>query len=240
MECVYMIQNTKNMKIYIGSTVDYEKRKRSHINGMNGLYHDNRLINEDAKRFGSEVFKFRVLCVIDDVDGRYKLEEELIQKLKTYENGYNLSTDGRGRFIISEDFINACRVRMTGKNNPFYGKTHTKEVRDKLSELAKGRYKGENNPFYGKTHTQESIDKFRKSFEELKKSGWVNPQKGVPKSPQAVENNMMAQPNRKEVYAEGKIYPSMSACAKDLNISRTTVKNRVHSNKFPNYYYINK
>lgn len=234
-----MIQNIINNKIYIGSTIEYEKRKRSHINGIKGLYHDNRLINEDAKIYGHEAFKFRVLFVSDDEEERFNLEEELIKRLQTYINGYNLSIDGRGKFIVSEDFREKCRARAIGVSNPFYGRKHTRETKDILSKLASQRT-GNKNPFYGKTHSQESIEKARESFNKLKKSGWVNPQKGVPKSPQAVENNMMTQPNRKEVYAEGKIYPSMSACAKDLNISRTTVKNRVHSNKFPNYYYINK
>lgn len=37
----------------------------------------------------------------------------------------------------------ACRDR-TGESNPFYGKTHTEEVRLKLSQLAKNREKPHN------------------------------------------------------------------------------------------------
>jgi hypothetical protein len=59
--------------------------------------------------------------------------------------------------------------RMSGKNNPFYGKHHTPErvaeirARNRLQkwseerrQLWAGRYAGENNPMYGKTHTTEA------------------------------------------------------------------------------------
>lgn len=237
MKCVYMIQNIVNNKIYIGSTSEYEKRKRSHINGIKGLYHDNRLINEDAKIYGHEAFKFRVLFVSDDEEERFNLEEELIKRLQTYINGYNLSIDGRGKFIVSDDFREKCRARATGVSNPFYGRKHTRETKDILSKLASQRT-GNKNPFYGKTHSQESIEKARESFNKLKESGWVNPQKGVPKSKEAILNNAVSQPKRKEIFAEGKRYISISACAKDLNISRATVRNRVNNDSFPDYYYI--
>jgi G:T-mismatch repair DNA endonuclease (very short patch repair protein) len=49
-----------------------------------------------------------------------------------------------------------CRTcRMSGKRNPFYGKTHTEECKKKRSEYMTGRFVGEQNPFYGKTHTDE-------------------------------------------------------------------------------------
>lgn len=36
--------------------------------------------------------------------------------------------------------------RNCGKNNPMYGKKHSKETRKKISESHKGKYNGENNP----------------------------------------------------------------------------------------------
>ena len=42
--------------------------------------------------------------------------------------------------------------RLFGEFNPFYGKTHTQEVLDKLAALSRQRT-GEKNHFYGKkTH----------------------------------------------------------------------------------------
>lgn len=53
------------------------------------------------------------------------------------------------------------RVRgvKKGKDNPFYGKKHSDETKEKLSKKMSGRYDGENNPFYGKKHTKKTRKK---------------------------------------------------------------------------------
>ena len=42
------------------------------------------------------------------------------------------------------------RQRMTGKNNPQYGKPKSKEHREKISLSLKGRFLGENHPMWGR------------------------------------------------------------------------------------------
>ena len=46
---------------------------------------------------------------------------------------------------------------QTGSSNPFYGKTHSKEVRKRISDASKG-----NTNWLGKKHTEESKAKMRK------------------------------------------------------------------------------
>ena len=43
-----------------------------------------------------------------------------------------------------------------GEGNPFYGKHHTEESKQKISESRKGQCSGEKHPFYGKHHSDES------------------------------------------------------------------------------------
>ena len=57
-------------------------------------------------------------------------------------------------------------IAMSGKNNPFYGKKHTKEAKDKISKSRIGKYGGDKNPFFGKKHSEET----RKKLSELKKA----------------------------------------------------------------------
>ena len=47
-------------------------------------------------------------------------------------------------------------VHMYGKDNPFYGKTHSEESRKIISDKKKIQYTGEGNPFYGKHHSEET------------------------------------------------------------------------------------
>ena len=76
---------------------------------------------------------------------------------------------------IGYDMCNICDggegVVTCGENNHFYGKKHTEETKQKISNIRKnkGIAKGENNPNYGKRgdlspikgrkHTQEELDK---------------------------------------------------------------------------------
>jgi len=43
-----------------------------------------------------------------------------------------------------------------GKNNPFYGKHHSDEIKELIRERMTGKYCGENNPFYGKNHSEKT------------------------------------------------------------------------------------
>lgn len=55
---------------------------------------------------------------------------------------------------------NKMRDAHLGEKNHFYGKTHTTEVRLKLSKIGK-RLVGPKNPFYGKKHTEETKKRLR-------------------------------------------------------------------------------
>lgn len=238
---VYSITNIENGKKYIGSTINFDKRKKQHLNGLKGSYHENRLLQRDFDIYGESSFVFEIICETESEDERFKIEESIIQKLKTFEQdvGYNLSIDGRGKYILTEKTREKMRQNSLGENNPFYGKTHTEETKLIMSEKAKERT-GERNPFYGKKHTEESKQKIRDTIQKKVNNGIQSPLKGVPKTPEAVYNNTIAQPKRIEVHAEGKDYVSLSACSKDLGIHRNTIKKRALSPDYPNYYYLNK
>jgi G:T-mismatch repair DNA endonuclease (very short patch repair protein) len=64
---------------------------------------------------------------------------------------------------LIDKFYVCCRCRTIGDKNPFYGKKHTKEFKDKLSLERKEKYIGSANPFYGKKHTKETVDKLSAS-----------------------------------------------------------------------------
>ena len=49
--------------------------------------------------------------------------------------------------------------KFMGENNPFFGKKHSEETKEKMSENKKGKYEGELNPFYGKNHSEETKEK---------------------------------------------------------------------------------
>ena len=95
------------------------------------------------------------------------------------------------------------------KKGTFTGKTHTKETREKLSNHAKNKT-GDKNPFYGKTHTKEAKEKMSKYH-----SG---------KTPV----------NCRKVKIHDDIYNSLTEAGRTLNVSTATIVYRLKS---PNYDY---
>lgn len=56
-----------------------------------------------------------------------------------------------------EKISKANKGKLSGESNPFFGKHHSEETRKKISEVQKVLQAGENNPFFGKHHSEESI-----------------------------------------------------------------------------------
>lgn len=83
----YLARNTRNGKFYIGSTTDFNTRKRQHLNNLNPYpFHRALLANPDD--FEWETFE-------DDSDGR-ELEQALLDMFFGTEMCYNLSPYATG------------------------------------------------------------------------------------------------------------------------------------------------
>lgn len=132
---IYKITNKINNKIYIGQTIrTLEERVKEHKRKKNcSLY-------KAFNKYGIENFDFEI---IEKCNSTEEMNEKEIYWIKYYDclmpKGYNLCEGG-------------------GQTN---GYTHKEESKIKMSKN-RGRYYGENNPFYGKTHTLEQKQKWSK------------------------------------------------------------------------------
>ena len=120
-----------------------------------------------------------------------------------YEIGYNLMDGGE------------CGPRMVGDKNYMYGKTHTDEVKERLSIMSKQRYIDEperlaevSRHHKGKTMSDE--------FKEYKRLAMMGNEPT----------------NRKRCKYNGIEYPSLTHLAKFLGISKQAVKHRVKTNNY--------
>jgi group I intron endonuclease len=89
---VYRIRCSNNGRIYIGSTIDLDKRRRSHRNDLERGQHSNRYLQRAWNKYGEASFFFMVLErvhpeVLVDTEQRY------IDELNTTDpkRGFNLS-----------------------------------------------------------------------------------------------------------------------------------------------------
>lgn len=137
---IYCFENKINGKKYIGKAELPKRRLASHISTSKKPSNRQKYIHRAIAKYGIENFWFR--CI----DYAFSEEEALSQErywIAFFETtnrnmGYNLTLGGEGRS----------------------GYKHIPETRKRLSELAKKKT-GAANPFYGKTHTPEAREKIR-------------------------------------------------------------------------------
>ena len=138
---VYRTTNLINGRYYIGSHHTFKIE--------DGYLGSGVILKKALRKYGRSNFSREVICFCTSYEAMREVETCFVKyHLDNFASRcYNISYSGTGA--------------MLGELNSFYGKTHTDETKEKLSELAKGRMAGENNPFYGKKHTYETIQKLK-------------------------------------------------------------------------------
>jgi group I intron endonuclease len=118
---IYKIVNAVNGMMYIGQSVNPIYRAKRHFWKNNGCIK----LGNAIKKYGRDNFSFSVLCWCTDKKDANEVEKLLIDLGNTISHGYNITPGGFGT--------------GAGKDNPFFGKTHSIELRAKLSANKLGK-----------------------------------------------------------------------------------------------------
>ena len=156
---IYMIKNKNTTQMYIGQSVDIERRYRQHCNG-NDIKSSR--IERAMHKHGKENFVLLIICNLENnTELLNEMEKYYIWKYNTYKDRfhYNLTPGGEFSPMKNPDIAKKVAQKTLGKNHPFSGRTHSQETINKMTSIKKG----ENNPFFNKHHTQESRVKISKS-----------------------------------------------------------------------------
>lgn len=174
---IYIHINKINKKVYIGQTCQNPKKRWENGKGYDSCP---RFYNAILK-YGWDNFEHIILFENLSLQQANQKEKELIKKYNSTDEkyGYNI-TSGGSNFHHSEETkrkigqSNKIALKgitwsqqhkqkisqmFTGQGNPFYGKHHTQQSKEKISNNRKGKNIGKQHPFYGKHHTKQSKEK---------------------------------------------------------------------------------
>ena len=120
--CVYLILNTINNKVYIGSATGHYRRKGQHFYMLRRGIHYNKHLQSSWNKYKENNFKFNVLEFIENVNELVEKEEFYIKKFKATmpKYGYN--------------HRDACNSNL--------GNKWSKQSKQKFSESKKGKPTG--------------------------------------------------------------------------------------------------
>lgn len=149
-------------KRYIGITQNYLKRWR------NGLgYWNNKYFYNAIQKYGWDNFEHIIIAENLTLHDAEKMEIELIAKYKTTDGafGYNHAKGGKVNrgYKLSEETRKKLSESHRGLTSGFKGKSLSKEQKEKISNLLKGKYTGENSYWYGKHRSEETKEKIKKA-----------------------------------------------------------------------------
>ena len=113
------------------------KEKKWHHNDIN-RYRNNKFYNA-IKKYGWASFRWHIEYSRVPEEKLNELETETITKYNSYKNGYNSTLSDDNSPMHLPEVAKKVSELLRGKNNPMYGKKHTKEARAKMSALRKGK-----------------------------------------------------------------------------------------------------
>lgn len=256
----YKIENIETNKFYYGSSKEVDRRIKRHKHDLRKNIHHCIYLQRAFNKYGENKFKFYLDKEYDDETSARLYESNVISDPNILHLLYNTSRVAGGGDLISyhpnrdaivEKITNCILLRyskmtssekkekygLPGKLNGMYGKTHTPETKELISQLHKGnKYNlgrkasietrekfskiaseriGEKNPFYGKKHSEESKQKI------------------------SAKNKGNLPVNCRKVCINTVIFDSVTEASRELKVVPATIIWRIKSKNYPKYEYYN-
>jgi len=220
-----------NRKYYVGQTVDIKTRfsryRKYKVKAQIKVY--NALI-----KYGQENCKFVIIDLAENREELNSKEKYYIELYDSIKSGYNLTTGGKDCFLFSKStkkkMSNKKKTTYLGKNNPFYGKTHTIETRLKISQMNKEYNKKFGNSFKGKKHSDKT-----KKIISLKQTGRIHTKVHVQKCHKYGKESWFSKkyifinPSKEKFIVEGKFKEFI----KNNNLALTVCKKFIDKGVIP-------
>lgn len=127
---IYCIINNLNGQIYVGQTKNFIKRQSHYIRN----HHKNQIkLYNATQKYGWKNFSFEIIEDNISKENLNNREKYWIKHLCAVEFGYNLTYGGQKSEYSYESRMKISE-RMSGKNNPNYGKKKSITTRQRMSQ----------------------------------------------------------------------------------------------------------
>lgn len=146
--CVYLHVNKVNQKVYVGRTC---KKPEYRWNNGKGYFLQKHFWYA-IQKYGWENFSHNIVADGLSDSESADLEKQLISEYQSMDprNGYNQTAGGEGMLGWHHTSASKEKIRLSN-----HTRLISDETREKQSKAHQGKYVGEKNPFYGKTHSQD-------------------------------------------------------------------------------------
>lgn len=202
--CIYKITNNVDGKVYIGQTINYSKRKRSHISHLKDNKHHNEHLQRAWNKYGKENFSFEIIeeCKTSELDKKEKYFIDLYNATDS-SYGYNLVDGGQ----VFRKFTPELREKMS---NSLKGRKFSELHKQRISEGQKGRIIKE------------------ESIEKAKTTAKINGRNKGQKNPNAIISNKVA----KQIIIDLYNNESVSNLVKKYKITQDVVYNLMYNKTY--------
>lgn len=129
---IYKIINVINNKFYVGSAVNFSRRKTRHFSELRNNKHNNKHLQAAWNKYGEAAFIFAIIEEIEDKDVLLNAENVWLKEHVGKEYCYNLGVDAT-----------APMLGMSGTSSPTWGLKHTSESLKKIGIASKARIQTE-------------------------------------------------------------------------------------------------
>ena len=228
---IYIIKNNISNKVYIGQSVDVNRRISAHKSLLKRNKHENDYLQKSFNKDGAENFEFKLIELCDKSELDYK-ERYWIKYYDSMnrEKGYNMESGGNENKEFSKDRIESIK----GKGNPMYGKHHS----DKTKESIMKANRGHNNKLTEKEVSEikeklsfgNEVNKLAKEYNVAKSTiskinkcinwSWIREDLNL----KLLNKDLEVKNKAAQLYKEGK---SIKYICSVLNKDHRTVKNMV-------------
>jgi group I intron endonuclease len=160
MKVIYSIINLINNKKYVGSAINFKKRKQIHLSDLRNGTHHSITLQRSWEKYGEDNFVFIVLEEVDNSEDLIKREQWWIDNSSCE---YNIAKVAGSSLGIKrrKETIEKVRQANLGLKHP--------EWRNKIKSIAQG---GENHWTKQKNFSEESKKKMSETYLKLYENGF--------------------------------------------------------------------